>query len=385
MANGFNIKEGLLNTLKLALKDDGFIEAIFELLLGRKDAGRKAKGILRSLSMELTLNEMVAINRLLKRPINEGLLDGVGEKSKDAMREIFKIYHKTEQFKRRVVFKAIKKPGAFIALVRVIATEGADVKSDAILAKALIEAAIEVAEEENKTQVKAALSENVEQSYGGRKPVNVYVGRFQPFHLGHLSCLQKAAEYGLRTVICRVMKGSSASAKDHPFVAIEEEMFDRLKSAYPDLIADVIPVKNAFIEFWLYPARERGFEPITWTTGQDRVASYQSMVDKYMDKYELSHNFKVLPLDKNMDADGGSANNLSDISGTNVRKCLINDDREGFEKQMPECLWDMYDAMREALMGDTAQVQQSTASLSEEEMMRKRIDEAIERLVKGRK
>ena len=194
------------------------------------------------------------------------------------------------------------------------------------------------------------ISEGVEDSYSGRKPVNIYTGRFQPFHLGHLSNLEEAAKLGLRTVICPVMKGKTTKVMDHPFEAVEGEMFERIKNAYGDLIVDILPIKSPYIDNWLEPVRNLGLEPITWSTGSDRAPSYNAMIDGNRERCGLSDNFRVLVLDKDMEADGGSANDTGKISGTAIRKCLIDGNEEGFRAQMPECLWCMYDKMRETIL-----------------------------------
>ena len=383
MPNGFNIKEGFLKLLKELVHDDRFISLVIDLLLGRKSAPEGLKSLFMNASYDQSLNEVVVAHRMFRTALNEEF-EPFNGKDKNLLRAIAKLQKKSFRFQRQVIIKAMRKSGVPAALYKLIKTRGTDPKAWVVVAQAVVDALYEISQEEDGKEIKAMLAENVEDSYGGRIPVNVYVGRFQPFHLGHLSCVHEAAKYGLRTVICPVMKGKSASAGEHPFDdEIEMEMFGRLKDSYED-IADIIPVKNSFIEFWVYPLREHGFEPITWTTGKDRVPSYQAMVDKYREKYELAPNFKILPLDKNVDAEGGSASNTSDISGTRVRECLMNDDREGFMRQMPECLHDMYDEMRRALVGEPEPAV-SLAENNEYEEYRKRIDEAITKLVKGNK
>lgn len=231
-----------------------------------------------------------------------------------------------------------------------------------------------------------------EDKYDGRMPVNVYTGRFQPFHLGHLSNLQEAAKRGLRTVICPVMAGKTAkSIAAHPFNGeVEEEMFNRLKSAYGDLIADIIPISKPSLDCWVNAIRERGMEPITWTTGIDRLASYQNLIDTYGPDFNLDKNFEVIGLKKNVGAGGGSSDDKENIEGRAVRECLMNDDKEGFMRQMPECLYPMFDKMRKVLCGDEETEQEPAKMGVYEGLMRDReyrryrkcLDEAITRLVK---
>ena len=207
------------------------------------------------------------------------------------------------------------------------------------------------------------ISEGIEDNYDERIPVNIYVGRFQPFHLGHLSNLEEAAKLGLRTVICPVVKGTSLkSIQGHPFDDIDDKIFERLKAAYSDLIIDVVKIQNPYkIDEWLPAIRKDGCEPISWTTGQDRAESYNKIIETNKEKLGLVKNFKLIVLDKNIDGENGSAENTADISGSLIRgegpnytgRCLRNPDKEAgrkeFEAMMPRCLWDMYDEMRDIL------------------------------------
>lgn len=415
MAEKFNIKEGLVEALKTALKNDEFIAAVFDMLFGEKNADKKVEYYLKEAAQENTLNEIVAVHRLYKQTLKEGMLGNLVGTPKELMEKLMEIRKKSIKFQRKVLIRTLKKPGmlgAFLYVVKALLTPGYVL--DDILATpqaiklitCLVETAIEVASEEQEMQPalneeieakklrrifkhasrsRSMVNEDIEDSYGGRMPVNIYTGRFQPFHLGHLSNLEEAAKRGLRTVICPVMKGTSKSAKDHPFEAVEGEMFERIKNAYGDLVADIVPIKNPFIEFWILPLRERGYEPIMWTTGSDRQPAYEAMVEKYRDKYELNPNFEVVGLDKDMDAEGGSALNTGGISGTAIRKCLVNGDEEGFRRQMPKCLWDMYDEMREIMLQQAMPAAQSIMESEAYKKYKQFLGEAIENLVKGEK
>ena len=70
--------------------------------------------------------------------------------------------------------------------------------------------------------------------------------------------------------------------------------------------------------------------------------------------------------------------NKQDIEGREVRKCLINNDIEGFKRQMPQCLWDMYPAMREIMQ------QYAQPAITESEAYakyKKYLNEKIEKLL----
>ena len=408
MTEEFNIKEGIAKSLKTALKNNSFISAVFSMLMGEKGAEKEVEYWLKSSARENTLNEVVSIHRLYKHGLNENAIIKLTSAPKELLGRLNNIRKKSSNFQKKVLIRTLKKPGmfkCFVYIIKSLCTAGYpidDVIATPMAVKfitALVETAIEVAAEENETQpslnetiileklhrimrhgskTSGMISEEMDDRYGGRMPVNVYTGRFQPFHLGHLSNLEEAAKRGLRTVICPVMKGKTTKPEDHPFEELDNEILQRIKSAYGDLVVDVIPIKNAFVEFWLNPLREAGYEPITWTTGMDRKPAYDAMIEKYKDKYGLVNDFEVIGLAKDMDAEGGSADDTSGISGTAVRKCLVNGDEEGFRRQMPKCLWDMYPAMHEIMQ------QYAQPAITESEAYakyKKYLNEKIEKLL----
>lgn len=374
MANNFDINSGLLNVLRGLLHDENFACNIIDLLLGHKKAPWALEHALKQESYGQTLNEVVAVHRLMKKNLNE-TSDTENRKDKGLLRKIFEIRKQSMKFQTQVIVKTLKKPGAVPALIKLIASEGTDAKSWAVLAPMVVDSAVDVASENpneisiNESAIssrlrrmfkhgshsKSMLSEGIDDRYDGRIPVNVYVGRFQPFHLGHLSNLEEAAKRGLRTVICPVMKGATAkSIKGHPFDAIDGQIFEKLKAAYGDLIIDVIPIKNPFlIDTWLPELRAKGYEPIAWTTGEDRAASYKSIIEANKEKLGLDDNFELIVLAKNMGVGGGSEDDTKGIEGRVIRQCLVDGDEEGFRRQMPKCLWDMYDTMRQIMVGNT--------------------------------
>lgn len=174
-----------------------------------------------------------------------------------------------------------------------------------------------------------------------KQKVNIMVGKFQPFTLGHLKCLINIKELtGLPTFLC-VIPGNGN--KEHPFTnELQNEMYDKLLTSYPDLFAGVCYVKNAFIENWISAIKDKNFIPITWTCGSDRKEAYENMVEKYGQEYGLIDEFQVFVVNRYDD----------NISATNVRMCLLNDNKEAFMNQMPECLFDMYDRMRSAVVDE---------------------------------
>ena len=72
MAEQFGIKKGFVNILKQLLHDEGFIVALVNLLLGRKDAANELKIMLLRKSYRQSLNEVVVAHRLANAPMEKG-------------------------------------------------------------------------------------------------------------------------------------------------------------------------------------------------------------------------------------------------------------------------------------------------------------------------
>ena len=168
--------------------------------------------------------------------------------------------------------------------------------------------------------------------------VNIIVGRFQPFTLGHLNCIKSVYnETGVRTVILVI---DSKVNEKHPFnKQILTKMFKSIIKTYRHFCADFLFVKNADIVLNTELLRENGYNPISWVCGTDRFQPYNNMVNKYADKANLTPNFKVFCVDRYIDH----------INATSVRKALKMGIYEVFKTSVPECIYYMYDKFKECL------------------------------------
>ena len=365
MADNFDIKAGFVRILKAIAKTEPFITAFFSLVLGKREAAHELKTMLLRNSFNHSLNEVVTAHRIVRSSLRE-TAEPNNDKDMGLLRKIAEVPKKSMRFQSDVVARTLKKPGAVGALFKLIRSDGTDPSAWVVLAPAIVESAAEVASEGEEMEVQ--LSEaNI-----GPNSVNIMVGRFQPFTLGHLKCLKAIKDnLGVPTFLC-VIPGNGDDK--HPFRGkVQDDMFERLTEAHPDLIAGMHYVKNAFIEFWVPSVKEAGFEPVSWTCGTDRFEAYRSMAEKYAQKYGLSPEFQVHLVDRADD----------NISATSVRECLLNDDREGYMSQMPECLHDMYDELRQVMVGDTMPVQ--ATALTEEGLDRRELYEALDKFTIKRK
>ena len=160
--------------------------------------------------------------------------------------------------------------------------------------------------------------------------VNLLMGRFQPFTLGHMKCVDAAAKKGLKTVIAQVE--TKSSDKKHPFTDtdIELAMQDLIKTT-PDIV-DIIKVKNADIVKIGVLFSQHGYEIAGWTCGTDRIESYTKMSSKYADQAGLTDDFQMIEVKRGDE----------DISATKVRNAILADDKQTFEKLTPRCFHKYY-------------------------------------------
>lgn len=165
--------------------------------------------------------------------------------------------------------------------------------------------------------------------------VNILMGRFQPITLGHIKCAEEMwRKKGLKTLLLVV--NTTKEDEKHPFTtSLLIPYYEKLGKEF-DYIAGYVIVKNADIVINIGVCRDAGFEPVTWSCGSDRYASYKMMVDKYGEKAGLSPDFEVVEIKRGDE----------DISATRVRNALLKNDRKTFEKLTPKTIHPAYDILK---------------------------------------
>lgn len=162
--------------------------------------------------------------------------------------------------------------------------------------------------------------------------VNILLGRFQPFTLGHLKCATKVYKTkNIPTVLCVI--DTIKQDDRHPFLTkMLWRYFRKLTEKY-DEIQDIVLVKNADILAIGKALGEKNYDPVTWTCGTDRYSAYNSMCKKYAPSVE------VIEIDRSE----------GDISATQVRQCIKAGDEDGFKRLVPECWWSLFSKLKEVL------------------------------------
>lgn len=177
----------------------------------------------------------------------------------------------------------------------------------------------------------------------GAQPVNMFVGRFQPFTLGHVKVLETLYKENGYPVVVFLVKSKTVKAEDavkRPYdVDTQIAMFNRVQKEYP-FLKEVIVVPSAAIDLMFNQLRPK-YEPVLWGTGSDRLKAYGYMVDnqKYREELNVRPDFGLHEIKRGDD----------DISATQVRNTLVNDEYNSFKKLTPKSLHGMYDELKTKL------------------------------------
>lgn len=213
------------------------------------------------------------------------------------------------------------------------------------------------------------------------------VGRFQPFTKGHENMVNEGevpciiyqikpngipeSIKGLK-ILGRVVKKESVNkvlqylnGEQIDLTEQEKELLKRpftneLISKELDIIKknnknilDVVYVKNVFDALDRFNnfimENDDKYEPQYWMCGDDRVDNYETMIDKYDElETELGSGVNIKNVLKGRLKVNTGKGRTEGVSGTVVRKSIINNDKQAFEKIMPKGTGKMFDEFVEA-------------------------------------
>ena len=382
MGDGIDMGKGLSRVLKRLIPTEGFVKAVLGLLLGKEEAAARLDMMLRDESYSQTLNEVVAVHRALKDD-GEETVDTTG-KDMGLLRRIAEIPERSLEFQSEVIAKTLRKPGAAIALVKLVRSGGKDPKAWVVVAKAVVESVGETMGKEDdgeKSQEQGVLSERFDPD---ATKVALFIGRFQPFTLAHANCVAKISqEFQVPVLICAIPATEENTDANHPFWGnIQDEMFERIRKGlndqFPDSIYNCTYISKGYIGDAVELAkREFQVQPIGWGCGTDRYlirtprkrkrketdsdfveTGYKPQTDAYVASQKNlddetrdidPDNFRLLHIERDIVGDGDDP--VSKISGTKVREAIKAGDYEAYKNMMPNCLNDreMFEKFREFL------------------------------------
>ena len=176
----------------------------------------------------------------------------------------------------------------------------------------------------------------------GRKPVNMFVGRFQPFTLGHAKVIKQLHDQNGYPTVIFLVKAKKAKKEDafkRPYdEQTQLEMLNNLKKELP--IEHVYIVPSAAIDVMFNELRPK-YEPVLWGTGTDRMKQYGFQVDKpdYREDLNVRSDFGLYEIKR------GDEN----ISATKVRNAMLDDDFKAFKSMTPKGIHGMYNDLKNKL------------------------------------
>ena len=176
----------------------------------------------------------------------------------------------------------------------------------------------------------------------GNKLVNMFVGRFQPFTLGHIKVIEAIHKQNGYPVVIFLVKSKTKKAEDafkRPFDEdTQVEMINKLKSKYP--IEEVFIIPTGGIDT-MFNAMRPKYEPVLWGTGSDRMKTYGFQVNKdtYREDLGVRADFGLYEIPRTGD----------NISATQVRNAMLDGDEKLFKKLTPKPLHNMYGELKDKL------------------------------------
>jgi len=167
------------------------------------------------------------------------------------------------------------------------------------------------------------------------KEVELFVGRFQPLHMGHATVIGK-----MKNPVIALVKGSKSSgdASKNPLSVKDQARL--IKKVYPNAV--VVEVKNGYIPDIALALQEKGMKVTAVWGGEDRRAGYERQLQSYDSKHEpLNIKFK-----RTFDPSG---NRIGGTSATLVRQAIRDGDEETFKKHMHPKLHSEWDFLRKKI------------------------------------
>ena len=186
----------------------------------------------------------------------------------------------------------------------------------------------------------------------GKKLVNMFVGRFQPFTLGHAKVVETIHKQNGHPVVILLVKAKNKKKEDAFKRPYDEEtqvaMINSLKSKYP--IEEVFVIPTGGIDTMFNVMRPK-YEPVLWGTGSDRMKTYGFQVNKaeYREDLGCRTDFGLFEIPRTG----------KNISATQVRNAMLDGDEKLFKKLTPKPLHNMYTELKSKLEDSVGVLEES--------------------------
>ena len=180
------------------------------------------------------------------------------------------------------------------------------------------------------------------------KDVNLIVGRFQPFHNGHLKMAKHMKEKNnLPCIIAVIHPGHNKSGKSPFHQDLVSKYMESISKQNPELIEGFYMVPRGLLGVLYGKAKELGFKIKAVAAGDDRMEDYKKQVD-YLKKAggDFPEDVQVIETPRV-------------TSGTEVRKAIENEDFLTFKKLVPPGVSALYNQLLSAMTGKAIQESES--------------------------
>lgn len=210
----------------------------------------------------------------------------------------------------------------------------------------------------NKIKASVELNEalKVNHTEQGKTPVNMFVGRFQPFTLGHAKVLETIHKENGFPVVVFLVKAKTKKKGDEFSRPYDEktqiDMFNHVKKQYP-FLKEIFVIPTGGIDIMFNEMRPK-YEPVLWGTGSDRMVSYGYQVnnDSYRDQLNVRADFGLFEIPRTDD----------DISATAVRNALLANDENQFKNLTPKAIHPMYAELKSKIEDSMGVVAESLST-----------------------
>jgi len=171
----------------------------------------------------------------------------------------------------------------------------------------------------------------------GSRKVNIIVGRFQPFHNGHLSMAKDLHDINKCPVVIVVVHPGHNKSGQSPFtIPTIKTMMSNLTKDSDGIIKDYCVISRGFIYDVINKLRELNYEPVLWGAGEDRINDYKKQLElnyKRDNELKLSDNFQLVKTDRYG-------------TGTEVRKAIEDGQFGIFKALVPKTVQGVYTLLK---------------------------------------
>ena len=198
--------------------------------------------------------------------------------------------------------------------------------------------------------------------------VNLLVGRFQPFHNGHLNMVKKMAEENeLPSIIAVVHPGHNRSGKTPFDEDLVSKYMETVVKENAGKILGYFIVNRGLLGIIYGKAKELGYSVKSIAAGDDRIDDYKKQTE-YLKKAggDFPDDIEIIQTPRSS-------------SGTEVRGKIDNEDFVGFKKLVPHAVSTFYDQLVSSQNGRSIKESEGVNFLNEygEEKTRDEIESEI--------